>query len=168
MYEDGRIKFQETEKSTIPSYEEFVSIKEKIDEILSKGKEWIEKENAKKLKEYDDWVDEELGISPRKPKTKQKRKKEWGYAYFFKCLHLYKIGITQDDPRLRLGNYSTLNPFEKEILFCGRVFDYKRIETKIIKKFSHKIKTGKEWLELTEKEARKVVAFLKKKEAQKR
>mgnify|MGYP001370663028 CR=1 FL=1 len=83
VYENGQIGIQEREIGAIPSYDELLMIKNEIDETLLKGRKYIEQINIKRLEEYSDWLEEEFGTNQQtsKPKTKQKRKKEWGYVY---------------------------------------------------------------------------------------
>ena len=120
----------------------------------------IEKHN----KAQNDYLKELIGPDPwdQLEKEEKKEESERGFVYLIECGGLHKIGITKKNPEKRLKAYTTANPFDKTLLFCKKILNYKEVEDKIKTKFQHKLKKGHEWFKFSEKDIRRILNYLEK------
>ncbi len=70
----------------------------------------------------------------------------------------YKIGISKNDPNLRLKQLSTGNPDQISVLRVYESDNYKKVETWLHRKYNHsKTLANNEWFNLTNEQ---VLSFL--------
>lgn len=82
---------------------------------------------------------------------KKENKKEIGYIYIIKSNGLYKIGRSKNIKN-RIKLYKTENPFGIDVIFQKKVDDYINKEIKLLNMFNDKLKLGKEWFYLSDKD----------------
>ena len=120
------------------------------------------------------WLARQNGASPAEARafindfnTAPEKKSGLGYIYLIECGGLHKIGITKKKPYSRLKAYTTTNPFDKTVLFCKKILNYKEAEDKVKIKFQHRLKKGHEWFKFSEKDIRRILNYLSKKRSSK-
>lgn len=99
----------------------------------------------------------------KKRKTKKPFSKETGFVYivYFEDSSgkkFYKIGIATN-PKTRMNDLQTANPFELNVLFCFYCSDNLKLEKQLHLKFSH-LNIKNEWFCLNYKSIKQIKEFI--------